>query len=92
MIDEKLSNEAPTPPLRKGVVMPSTSFSLSWKNADTNPPNDYGRFWCIVQEQNDLGVSHYQWNCFYHKKWNSWEDNGKECRVIWWTELAPMPF
>lgn len=91
-MEEKNLKEIVNSASQQPFVIPSTYFTLTWKNVETTPPNDYGRFWCIVEEQNDLGISHFQCNCFYHKLWNSWEDNGKECRVIWWTELAPMPF
>lgn len=49
-----------------------------------------GRYWCYVEEVNDLGVSHYQWNCSYNESMKVWGnvDNGK---VLYWTNLLPNP-
>lgn len=44
-----------------------------WIPVSERLPEDSGRYWCYVEEQNDLGKSHYQWNC-------SW--NGDR----WWVE------
>ncbi|HIB8858213.1 TPA: DUF551 domain-containing protein, partial [Klebsiella pneumoniae] len=44
-----------------------------WIPVSERMPEDSGRYWCYVEEQNDLGKSHYQWNC-------SW--NGDR----WWVE------
>jgi len=79
-------------PVHIAHIMPSTSFSLIWKNAEKEPPKESGRYWCIVEEQNDLGKSHFQWNCCYGNVENMWSDSGKFYNVIWWTELAPFPF
>ena len=37
-----------------------------WIPVSERLPEDSGRYWCYVEEQNDLGKSHYQWNC----SWN----------------------
>lgn len=66
-------------------------FERVWKNTKTNPPKEGGGYWCLVEEQNDLGKSHFQWNCSYNKEENRWSDNHKEYNVIFWTELAPNP-
>ena len=76
------------------VVKPRT-FTLTWKNAETEPPKEVGRYWCIVREVNDLGVSYYQWNCAYNPNdTTKWTEDHLNLRVdvIWWTELAPRPF
>ena len=76
------------------VVKPRT-FTLTWKNAETEPPKEGGRYWCIVREVNDLGVSYYQWNCAYNPdaSWEGkWSSNALKQDVVWWTELAPRPF
>ena len=63
------------------------TFTLTWKNAENELPKEGGRYWCIVGEVNDLGVSYYQWNCVYTPN-EGWSEVG----VVWWTELAPYPF
>lgn len=68
-----------------------TKFTRTWKSADTHPPSEGGRYWCLVAEINDLGTSHFQWNCSYHPKEKRWSDNFETMRVIYWTELAPLP-
>ncbi len=71
--------------------MKKYSFSRTWKNAIATPPKEGGRYWCLVEEITELGVSHFQWNCSYHKIEKRWSDDKKDCNVIYWTELAPMP-
>jgi hypothetical protein len=68
------------------------TFERTWKNARLDPPKECGRYWCLVEEQNDLGKSHFQWNCSYHEIEKRWSDNHENYNVIYWTELAPMPF
>jgi hypothetical protein len=85
------SEQAQTQALNIPVVMPST-FIREWKCAKTNPPTEPDRYWCLVKEQNDLGISYYQWNCSYHETEKRWSDNHENYNVIYWTELAPMPF
>jgi len=80
-------------PVNIAHVMPSTSFSLVWKNAEKEPPKEGGRYWCIVREINDLGTSYFQWNCAYNPdNLYKWSSNALSHNVIWWTELAPFPF
>ena len=74
-----------------GDVIPSTSFTLTWKNVKDELPKEGARYWCIVEEVNDLGISYFQWNCYYEGDTKKWIDDGKESHVIWWTELAPRP-
>lgn len=74
-------------------IIPNTSFALTWKNAENEPPKEVGRYWCIVKEITDLGVSYYQWNCAYNPNdIPRWTSNELKGTVIWWTELAPRPF
>lgn len=47
--------------LGNSPVIPDTWIPVSERN-----PDDIGRYWCYVEEQNSLGKSHYQWNC----SWN----------------------
>ena len=67
------------------------SIHQTWKNAKSNPPKEGGRYWCVVEEQYDLGKSHFQWNCSYHEVEKRWSDNLKHYNVIWWTELPKIP-
>lgn len=68
----------------------SNTFNRTWINVNT-PPKEGGRYWCLIEEQTDLGKSHFQWNCNYHETEKRWSDNHKNYNVIYWTELAPMP-
>jgi hypothetical protein len=70
----------------------TSTFERTWKNAKLDPPKEAGRYWCVVEEQNDLGLSKYQWNCYFAEHTNRWLDDGKEYNVTYYTELAPMPF
>ena len=89
---EQNSLKAQNQPSCLDAVMPSTSFTLTWRNAKYELPKEGARYWCIVEEINDLGISYFQWNCSFHDVEKRWYDDGKECCVIWWTELAPHPF
>lgn len=72
---------------------PSLEFSLTWKDVDKELPKESGRYWCIVSEINELGLGHFQWNCSYNpNNISKWTDKGERLNVIWWTELAPLPF
>jgi len=72
-------------------VYHNNTFERTWKNSRTNPPKEAGRYWCLIEEQGDLGLSRYQWNCYFAEHTNRWIDDGKEYKVIYWTELAPIP-
>lgn len=61
-----------------------------WRDRN-NPPKESGRYWCYVQEQNDLGLSHFQWNCCYDVIENRWSDNHETMSVTHWMPLAPPP-
>lgn len=64
-----------------------------WKNIESNPPKESGRYWCHVQHLNDLGTSHFQWNCYFDKEENRWSvdklNDGE--KPIYWTELLDSP-
>lgn len=41
-----------------------------WIPVSERKPEESGRYWCYVEEQNDLGKSHYQWNCSWNgERW-----------------------
>jgi len=61
-----------------------------WISAD-KPPKESGRYWCYVEEINDLGKSYFQWNCYYDATENRWSDNLKSVMVTHWAFLKPPP-
>lgn len=66
------------------VTMPG-----KWIPVSERVPEEGGRYWCYVEEQNSLGKSHYQWNC----SWNGdvWSDNALTGRVTHWMPLPAAP-
>ncbi len=68
----------------------TSTFERYWHNANF-PPKEGGRYWCVVEEQNDLGLSKFQWNCGYNPNDKRWSDGGKTMNVTYYTELLPMP-
>lgn len=71
-------------------VTTSLTFTRTWKDASTSPPDQSDRYWCIVEEQGELGKSTYQWNCFYNSIEKTWSDYGQSYHVTFWTELPPL--
>lgn len=39
---------------------------IDWISVKDRLPDEPGRFWCYVEEINDLGKSHYQWNVYFN--------------------------
>ncbi|QCK79121.1 DUF551 domain-containing protein [Raoultella ornithinolytica] len=64
-------------------------ISDRWIPVSERVPEEGGRYWCYVEEQNSLGKSHYQWNC----SWNGdvWSDNALTGRVTHWMPLPAAP-
>lgn len=60
-----------------------------WIKCSERMPEEGGRYWCYVEEQNSLGKSHYQWNC----SWNGdeWSDKALTGRVTHWMPLPAAP-
>ncbi|WP_241522401.1 DUF551 domain-containing protein [Chimaeribacter arupi] len=60
-----------------------------WIKCSERVPNEGGRYWCYVEEQNSLGKSHYQWNC----SWNGdcWGGEGFFGKVTHWMPLPEPP-
>ncbi|MGY9986484.1 DUF551 domain-containing protein [Citrobacter freundii] len=60
-----------------------------WVSVSERMPEESGRYWCYVEEQNSLGKSHYQWNC----SWNgeAWSDKALSGRVTHWMPLPAAP-
>ena len=66
-------------------VIPDT-----WIPVSERMPDEIGRYWCYVEEQNSLGKSHYQWNCSWNgERWWVESDNGG--RVTPWMPLPAAP-
>ncbi|HCI8581208.1 TPA: DUF551 domain-containing protein [Enterobacter cloacae] len=63
---------------------------MDWIKCSEMVPEEGGRYWCYVEEQNDLGKSHYQWNCAWNgdRWWIESEDGG---RVTHWMPLPEPP-
>lgn len=60
-----------------------------WIPVSEQLPEECGRYWCYVEEQNSLGKSHYQWNC----SWNGeiWGGAMMYGRVTHWMPLPAAP-
>ncbi|KZQ76116.1 hypothetical protein A3N52_10275 [Klebsiella aerogenes] len=61
----------------------------AWIPVSERLPEEGGRYWCYVEEQNSLGESHYQWNC----SWNGeiWGGAMMYGRVTHWMPLPAAP-
>lgn len=62
-----------------------------WIAVEETPPAESGRYWCYVEEVDDLGISHYQWNCAYSANDNRWSDKALSGRVTHWQNLPSPP-
>lgn len=61
-----------------------------WIPCSEKMPEETGRYWCYVEEQNDLGKSHYQWNCSWNgNRW--WVESENGGRVTHWQPLPSAP-
>lgn len=62
----------------------------TWIPVSERLPEESGRYWCYVEEQNDLGKSHYQWNCSWNgERW--WVESENGGIVTHWMPLAAAP-
>lgn len=75
---------APQSPGSEPATVPDT-----WIPVSERMPEEGGRYWCYVEEQNSLGKSHYQWNC----SWNGeiWGGAMMYGRVTHWMPLPAAP-
>ncbi|MDC7948800.1 DUF551 domain-containing protein [Enterobacter kobei] len=61
-----------------------------WVDCSERMPEQSGRYWCYVEEQNDLGKSHYEWNCSWNgDRW--WVESENGGRVTHWMPLPAAP-
>ncbi len=76
---------APQSPGSEPATMPG-----KWIPVSERMPEDSGRYWCYVEEQNDLGKSHYQWNCSWNgDRW--WVESEGGGIVTHWMQLPAAP-
>ncbi|MEQ0205277.1 DUF551 domain-containing protein [Klebsiella sp. CN_Kp104] len=62
----------------------------TWIPVSERLPEEGGRYWCYVEEQNDLGKSHYQWNCSWNgERW--WVESENGGIVTHWMPLPAAP-
>lgn len=76
----------------KSILQAGNSPELpdGWIPVSERMPDEIGRYWCYVEEQNSLGKSHYQWNCSWNgERWWIESDNGG--RVTHWMPLPAAP-
>ncbi|HFE4502739.1 TPA: DUF551 domain-containing protein [Klebsiella pneumoniae] len=77
--------DTPQSPGREPATVPG-----KWIPVSERPPEDSGRYWCYVEEQNDLGKSHYQWNCSWNgDRW--WVESEGGGIVTHWMPLPAAP-
>ncbi|WP_318247945.1 DUF551 domain-containing protein [Klebsiella pneumoniae] len=67
----------------------SEEWPQRWIPVSERMPEEGGRYWCYVEEQNSLGKSHYQWNCSWNG--NAWSDKALTGRVTHWMPLPAAP-
>ncbi|EQB4724771.1 DUF551 domain-containing protein [Enterobacter hormaechei] len=68
----------------------SPAIPDGWVACSERMPEESGRYWCYVEEQNDLGKSHYQWNCSWNgDRW--WVESENGGRVTHWMPLPAAP-
>jgi hypothetical protein len=61
---------------------------MNWISVKNKLPDATCRCWCYVEEQTDLGLSHYQWNCCFNVDTKEFTDN---CKVVSVTHWMPLP-
>ncbi|MGS0639104.1 DUF551 domain-containing protein [Citrobacter sp. VF227] len=74
----------------KAINANHKEIHVGWIPVGERMPDEMGRYWCYVEEQNSLGKSNYQWNCSWNgERWWVESDNGG--RVTHWMELPAAP-
>ena len=70
------------------------TFTLAWKNAASETPDEYGDFWCYIKKPGKDGFEYEKTTCHFEQSWwrsGKWTKNGEEVTVLSWTELPPIP-
>ncbi|HBR6875106.1 DUF551 domain-containing protein [Klebsiella pneumoniae] len=81
----RLLAAAPQSPGSEPATVPG-----KWIPVSERLPEDSGRYWCYVEEQNDPGKSHYQWNCSWNgDRW--WVESEGGGIVTHWMPLPAAP-
>jgi hypothetical protein len=62
-----------------------------WIDCKDRLPEESDRYWCYCQEQNDLGLSHFQWNCYFDSIAKIWLDRQEFMSVTHWQPLPTAP-
>ena len=64
-----------------------------WISVEDKLPEEGGRYWCYTEQQTDLGLSHFQWNCSYNETTKTFSDryltDGE--RITHWQPLPSSP-
>lgn len=74
----------------RAAVLQGAEPVQGWIPCSERMPEEIGRYWCYVEEQNSLGKSHYQWNCSWNgDRW--WVESENGGRVTHWMPLQEPP-
>lgn len=75
---------------RSAAMLQGAEPVQGWIPCSERMPEEVGRYWCYVEEQNSLGKSHYQWNCSWNgDRW--WVESENGGRVTHWMPLQAAP-
>ncbi|MGQ8558249.1 DUF551 domain-containing protein [Enterobacter hormaechei] len=74
----------------RAAMLQGAEPAKGWIPCSERMPEEIGRYWCYVEEQNCLGKSHYQWNCSWNgDRW--WVESENGGRVTHWMPLPNQP-
>ena len=74
----------------RAAMLQGAGSVQGWIPCSERVPEEIGRYWCYVEEQNSLGKSHYQWNCSWNgDRW--WVESENGGRVTHWMPLQAAP-
>ncbi|MGQ4856044.1 DUF551 domain-containing protein [Enterobacter roggenkampii] len=74
----------------RAAMLQGAEPAKGWIPCIERIPEEVGRYWCYVEEQNSLGKSHYQWNCSWNgDRW--WVESENGGRVTHWMPLPAAP-
>jgi hypothetical protein len=75
------------------TVQKINNMNNKWISVEKNLPKEGGRYWCYLEHQTDLGLSHFQWNCSYNEVSKTFSDryltDGE--KVTHWQPLPNPP-
>ncbi|UFM70420.1 DUF551 domain-containing protein [Leclercia adecarboxylata] len=85
-VAERMRMDAPC----RAAMLQGAEPVQGWIPCSERMPEEIGRYWCYVEEQNSLGKSHYQWNCSWNgDRW--WVESENGGRVTHWMPLQEPP-